>query len=51
MFILLLSRIVNGSNYTICVLLSNQKSINQPTLISFISNEYSKEFHYYLFVI
>ena len=46
MFIALLSNIVNGSNYTKCVPLSNQKCI-QPTLINLHPNEHCKEFNYY----
>ena len=49
MFILLLSSIVNASNQTNCVLLSNQKCIIQPTLIYLHPNECSQEFHYYPF--
>ena len=46
---LLLSIIVNASNFTKCVLLSNQKCEFQPALISLLPNEYSQEFHYYPF--
>ena len=49
MFIVLLSSIVNASNHTKCVSLSNQKCIIQPTLINLHPNEYSQEFHYYPF--
>ena len=34
MFIVLLSNIVNGSNHTKCVSLSNQKCMIQPTAIN-----------------
>ena len=34
---------------TICVLLSNQKFMIEPTLINLHPNEYSQEFHYYPF--
>ena len=34
MFIVVLSSIVNASNHTKCVSLSNQKSLIQPTLIN-----------------
>ena len=51
MFIVLLSNIVNGSNHTKCMSLSNQKCMIQPTLISVHSNEYSQEFHYYPFAV
>ena len=46
-FIGLLTGLVNGSNHTKCVLLSNQKCQIQPTLINLHPNEYSQEFHYY----
>ena len=36
-FMVLLSSIVNVSNHTKCVLLSNQKCMIQTTLIKFIS--------------
>ena len=51
MFIPLLSRIVNASNYLKCVSLSNQKFMIQPTLINLHPNEYSQEFHYYPFLV
>ena len=51
MSILLLSNIVNGSNHTKCMSLSNQKCIVQPTLINLYPNEYSQEFHYYSFAV
>ena len=35
MFIVLLSNIVNGSNYTKCVSLNNQKCMIQSTLLNF----------------
>ena len=38
---------MNGSNYTNCISLSNQKCMIQPTLINLCPNEYSQEFHYY----
>ena len=49
MFIVLLSTIVNVSNLTKCVSLSNQKCETEPTLINLHSNKCSKEFHYYPF--
>ena len=49
MFIVLLSSIVNASNHTKCVSLSNQKCEIQPTLINLHPNEHSQEFHYYPF--
>ena len=48
MFIVLLSSIVNASNPTKCLLLSNQKFEIQPTFINLHPNKYSQEFHYYL---
>ena len=51
MFIVLLSNIINGSNHTKCISLSNQKCIIQPTLINLHSKEYSQEFHYYPFAV
>ena len=47
-FIGLLTGLVNGSDHTKCVLLSNQKCMIQPNLLS---NEYSQEFHYYPFAV
>ena len=40
-FIGLLSGIVNGSNHTKCVSLSNQKCMIEPTLINLHTNDYS----------
>ena len=51
MFIVLLTSIVNASNHTKCVSLSNQKCEIQPTLINLHPNEYSQEFHYYPFAV
>ena len=50
-FIGLLTGLVNGSNYTKCVSLRNQKCMIQPTLINLHPNEYSQEFHYYPFAV
>ena len=50
-FIELLSSIVNASNQTKCVYLSNQKFKIQPTLVNLHRNEYSQEFHYYPFAV
>ena len=36
MFLVLLTGLVNGSNHTKCVSLSNQKCKTQPTLINYI---------------
>ena len=51
MFIVFFSSIVNASNHTNCVSLSNQKCMIQPTLINIHPNEYSQEFHYYPFFV
>ena len=45
-FIVLLRNIVNESENTKCVSLSNQERINQPTLFNLHPNEYSQEFHF-----
>ena len=50
-FIGLLTGLVNRSNHTKCVLLSNQKCITQPTFINLHPNEYVQEFYYYLYAI
>ena len=50
-FFWLLTGLVNGSNHTKCVSLSNQKRMIQLTLIYLHSNEYSQEFHYYPFAV
>ena len=50
-FIGLLTGIVNDSYHTKCVSLSSQKCMTQPTLINLYPNEYSQEFHYYLFAV
>ena len=47
----LLISIVNPSNHTKCVSLSNQKCEIQPTFINLHPNEYSQEFHYYLLTV
>ena len=50
-FMILLISIVNASNRTKCVSLSNQKCMTQPTLINLQPNEYSQEFHCYPFAV
>ena len=50
-FIVLLSNIVNVSNHTKCISLSNQKFQIQPTLINLHVNEYNQELHYYPFTV
>ena len=49
MFIGLLTNIVNASNYTKCVSLSNQKCTTQPTFINLHSNEYTQGLCHYPF--
>ena len=50
-FIGLLTGIVNTSNHTKFALLSNQKCMVQLTPINLYPNEYSQEFHNYLFAL
>ena len=50
-FIVILTSMVNASNYTKCISLSNQKSEIQPTLITLYLNEYIQELHYYPFAV
>ena len=50
-FIRLLTDLVNGSNQTNCMLLSNEKCMVQPFLINLHRNEYSQKFHYYPFAV
>ena len=47
----LLINIVNASNHTKCVSLSNQKCEIQPTFIILHPNEYSQEFYCYPFTV
>ena len=51
MFIVLLTSIINASNHTKCVSLSNQNYEIQPTLINLHPNEYSQKLHYYPFAV
>ena len=50
-FIGLLISIVNASNHTKCISLSNQKCMIQSTLINLHPNECSQEFYIYPFVL
>ena len=50
-FVLLLTSIVSASNHTKSVSLSNQKCMNQPTLINLHLNEYIQELRYYPFAV
>ena len=51
MFIGLLTGLVNRSNHTKCVLLSDHKCMIQISLINLHPNEYSQELHYYPFAV
>ena len=51
MFIGLLTSLVNASNHTKCVSLSNQKCITQTTLISLHPNAYSQGLHDHPFAV
>ena len=44
-----LINVVNVSNQTKCVSLSNQKCMIQPTFINLHPNEYSHKFHHFQF--
>ena len=46
-FIGLLSGLVNGSNHTKCLSLSNQKFMIQSTVINLYLNECSQKSHYH----
>ena len=50
-FIILLTGLVNASNHTKCVFLSNQKWITQWTTINLNINEYTQGLHYYPFAV
>ena len=50
-FIGSLTGLVNGSDHTKCVSLSNQKFMTQPTCIRLHPNECSQKFHYYQFAV
>ena len=47
----LLISIVNASDHTKCVSVSNQKSMNRPTLVNLHPITYSEKFHYYPFAV
>ena len=51
MFIVLLANIVNASNHTKCVSLSNQKYEIQDTLVNLHPSKYNQELHYYSFAV
>ena len=51
MLIVLLTSIVNASNHTKCVSLSNQKCEIEPTVTNLHPNEDSQEFGYYPFAV
>ena len=50
-FIGLSTCITNASNHTMCVSLSNQKCMTQPTLTNLHPNECCQEFHFYSFAV
>ena len=47
----LLTGLVNGSNHSKCVSLSNQKCMIQATLINLHPNEYNQEFDFFPFAV
>ena len=52
MFIVLSTSVVNASNHTKCVSLSNQKCELQPlNIINLHLNEYNQQLHYYPFAV
>ena len=50
-FIRLFTGLVNGSNHTNCISLSNQNCMTQPILINLHPHEYSQLFHHYPFAV
>ena len=50
-FMGLLINMVNASNHTKCISLSNQKCMVQPTLINLPPNEYGQDFQHYPFLV
>ena len=50
-FIGLLNDIESASNHTRCVSISNQKCMNQSTLINLHSSKNSQKFHYHTFAV
>ena len=51
MFIRLLTGLLNASNHTKCISLSNQKCEIHHTFINLHLDEYRQEFHYYAFTV
>ena len=51
MIIRLSTSLVNGSNHTKCVSMSNQKCMIQPTLTNLHLNEHSQKLHCYSFAV
>ena len=51
MFIGLLASVLNASNHTKCISLSNQQCMIEPTLINLHPNGYSQGLRYYPFVV
>ena len=48
MFIISLTSLLNVSNHTKCVSLSNRKSTTQPIIINLHPNEYTEGLHFRL---
>ena len=52
MFIVLSTSVVNASNHTKCVSLSNQKcELQPPNIINLHLKEYNQQLHYYPFAV
>ena len=51
MLIVLLTSIVNASNFGKCISLNNRKCKIQPTVTNLHPVKYNQEFHYYPFVV
>ena len=51
MFIRLLTGLLNASNHTKCISLSNQKCEIHHTFLNLHPHEYRQEFHYYAFTV
>ena len=49
--VVLLTSIVNASNYAKWISLTNRKCETQPTLVNLYPNKYSIELHYYPFAV
>ena len=51
MFIKLLTGLINASNHTKCMSLSNKNCMTQPIIFNLHPKEYSQELHYYSFAV